>query len=320
MNVSENQIFSGKKNLNRKYDSVFIESLFSRAEKQAILEYESGLKSSIGNTFLFQKQVLLDAKSGKSEAVNYVFLVCKETIMKTFFSSYVGLFQRYIKINDQYAVEEWIGIAYEVLIGGFQSGHFIFSNKEKKSALETFNVEVFKEDANLFYSFQYWYWEYLRSAAIKENKLARARGLKGYGVLKMLEDFDFVITAKDNIFSDECLIDVILENLDKDNDFVSFCEKLKKLSSDFSMRRTKSYKDISANNVLKTVLQTFKKNGSVSSIRNITILANIKYGTFKNKFTWALSYMKKYGIAPDDFSKFVSNEKYIDKIISILEV
>jgi hypothetical protein len=84
MNIAENQVFSGKGNLDRKYDSVFIESLFSRSEKQAILKYESDLKSSSRTTFSFQKKVLLDAKKGKDEAVNYLFLTCKKNIMKTF--------------------------------------------------------------------------------------------------------------------------------------------------------------------------------------------------------------------------------------------
>jgi hypothetical protein len=87
---------------------------------------------------------------------------------------------------------------------------------------------------------------------------------------------DFITTIEVDIFSNDYPADIILKSLDKENYFVSFCEKLKKLSSDSNMRIIKSYKDMSANNVLNTVLQTFNQNKNVLSIKDIANLANLK--------------------------------------------
>jgi hypothetical protein len=77
--------------------------------------------------------------------------------MKTFFTSYIGLFKRHAKMNEQNVVQGFIGLAYEVLTGGDQSGHTVSEDRERKNTLETFKIETYKSGSNLFSGFQYWH-------------------------------------------------------------------------------------------------------------------------------------------------------------------
>jgi hypothetical protein len=231
----------------------------------------------------------------------------------------VGLFNRYEKIVEQNAVQEWIGLAYEVLKGGDQSGHANIKDRRRKGPLETFKIEKYKKGSNLFASFQYRYWLYLKAAVINERRIDKG-GLKGYNLSKFNKNNIVDISLLDIESKDYYCSDRILEEMAEEKDFSLFCHKLKKLSLDPEMLKVKTKKDMSANDILKNIFKMVKQDPGILSIKEVVNrLGRVQYSTFRNKLVWALSYMNNFGITPNNFSKFLQG-KYIDRIIHILEV
>jgi hypothetical protein len=234
---------------NFKYDSNFVERLFTGKEKEAILAYVSNLKEKSEDRMKFQKQVLRDAQGGKLEAVNYVFLMCKSTIMKVFYKRYLGIINRSRKINEESAVEEWVSIAYEVLTMGDQSGYVAWKNEfKRKGALETFDTTIFQreqeEEKTVFAYFRFWFYAYLQNAAVNSWKMEKFGGMKGQGLGKHFKDFQLL--DYDKVFKEPAASDTddknqefrayksydedptaseVIDSISFDEDFISFYKK-----------------------------------------------------------------------------------------------
>ena len=128
-----------------------------------------------------QTKLFKAAKNGDKSALEYIFYKMEPTIQNSFWSKYLGpnkKMQRY-RIEHEGAWEDWLGIAWQTLYGGFNDVK-IGKNRESKlqGAAESFNIDKISVD-NVFPIFGNRYKLMLLNSARNANYLKTAGGLSG---------------------------------------------------------------------------------------------------------------------------------------------
>jgi hypothetical protein len=270
--------------------------------------------------------------------------------MKTIVCSFRGYFLCifYPKgsfINDEIVsskLKEWVNIAYEALAVDNQEYLKISKRKEiVKSIINYFKIDDFEkrnENVTPFSSFNRIFKRYLsRAASNYRTKLLDKPSY--YDIRKRIikdkeykEDISKTLDCKNSpckqnfdpeiyIDHDSITID-FFEQITRKEEFNNFSANLKKVVTDSRMNQLDSYRDISANNILKMIIQEGINNPKLSK----TALAkkiDISYPNLQKKIKLIYSCMGEYNVDTRLITKFIlgkhTTEEQTAQIMSIIK-
>jgi hypothetical protein len=259
-----------------------------------------------------QKKIIKAAKNGDRDAVNYIYLKCAENIGKTFWTSYLGpntqIQSR--RIRDG-AKDEWAGIAFQALTGGFKE------HSNAKSALETFNPDKYSY-GDLFQNFKFYYWNILRNAAVEANYKEKFQGMSKVKGIKNGEYTNSDISIKEyepneieanqDLNTDETF-DIVADNQDVEE----FLDSWMEFSQD---TRLNEGKFCTPKSVLKNVIEAGANAQSVDFLKNK--YPQVSRNTIMNYLHKAVEILNEYEINFQLLTKAIKKLGE-DKIASYLD-
>lgn len=242
------------------------------------------VKSVISNSSISKwenesnKKLFTAAKAGDQSALEYIFWKMEPAILKTFWNNYLGPNReaRARRIHSESAWEEWLGIAWQVLRGGYSSDVFqrqgvsvnddayLTKSRERDDhgAIDQFDVSKTEED-RLFNVFALRFRQLLQNAAYVANMSNTRSGItKGGGSDINVSQYDPVwMEGKqeaEGAYSDEVFDEVYESRFRSEEESfenAAFLKKWKSFTSDpFIYKNITKAKEVSPAHVFKEVL------------------------------------------------------------------
>lgn len=241
--------------------------------------------------------VITAAKKKNKSAIEYIFYKMRGTIAKKMWSDFLGPNKEiaYKRLRDG-AKEEWLGIAWQVLTGGFSASLTAYGTERSEiGAIDQFEPGKVKDEDKLWNAFAYIYANKLHLAAKDVGESDKRTGISGVGDnnIETSDISKFNGKAGDSEtfeYKDKSTEDIALDNIEASE----FMTNWKKFVQDDELNNKK--KGVSYANALAAILE----NPEETNLKNLAATIGLARMTFKTYVEKALEIMDYYGIGQND--------------------